>query len=282
MEDNLLELFSSSSALNQLNSLSTRLVVTFAAPLFLVGCGGQEYRTKSAETGRAHLFLNANEVTGRIEGVSGATISATGILSVSVRKLALMAEKEAPIVRTDTIKVTKANPVGMSLATLFTLGIYPVVAPGEAWASLVGKDEVANQREAPDYSRARSTGRYRWQGIRGNQSETIEVSLGQGAVELHSSVASYHERSGANFSIDLKKLIQQRLRASNDPEISISITCGCRWSGSQAGASTDDLKLRPTTVIKLTKADYPNLFPSPRPGQTPSKEKSPFRGFQPH
>lgn len=249
----------------------------------IAGCGGQEFRTKSSETGRTHLFLNANDVSGRIEGIAEAFVYSTGVLSGSVKKVALMAEREAPIVRTDTIKVSKANPVGLSLATLFTLGIYPILKPGEAWTDLVGKDEVANQRESPDYSRARSTGRYRWQGIRGSQSETIEVSLGHGIVARHSFVANFNEKSGASFSIDLANLVKQRLNASNDSEILVSITCSCRWSGSQSGALSDDLKLRPTFSIVLTPASYPSLFkkPSSPPAETELRgpKKGTFRDF---
>jgi len=259
-----------------------RFIVPLGAVLLLVGCGGQEYRTKPSETGRSHLFLNSNDVDGRIEGVSEALIYSTGVLSGSVRKLALMAEREAPIVKTDTIKVSKANPVGLTLSTLFTLGIYPILWPEEAWSDLVGKDELTNRQDAPDYSRSRSTGRYRWQGIRGNQHETIEISLGKGIETKHSFVANFNEKSGASFSVDLEKLIRQRLKVSNDSEISVSITCDCRWSGSQSGASTDDLKLSPTLVIQLTKAAYPSLFSPPEPPKTTKKAAPRTGGFQPH
>lgn len=265
-----------------LSSQSTciqRNVVLIGAILFLVGCGGTEYRAKTAETGRSQLFLDANDVIGRIEGLSEVTIYSTGILSGSVRKVRLMAEREAPFVKTDTIKVSKADPVLLSLTTLLSLGIYPILAPGKAWDTLVGKDEVTSQVESVDYSKAKSTGRYRWQGIQGNQSETINVSVGYGLKTSHTFIANFNSKSEANFSIDVAKLISQRLQESNDSEIIVSITCSCLWVGSQADATTENLKLRPTLNIQLTKAAYPSLFKRPEPPPQKGEARKPKRGM---
>lgn len=184
-----------------LSSQSTciqRNVVLIGAILFLVGCGGTEYRAKAAETGRNQLFLDGSDVIGRIEGLSEVTIYSTGLLAGSVRKVRLM--------------------------------------------------------------KARSTGRSWWQGIQGNESETIEVSVGYGLKTSYIFIANFNSKSEANFSIDVAKLISQRLKESNDSEIIVSITCSCLWFGSQADATTENLKLRPTLNIQLTKAAYPSLF----------------------
>ncbi len=245
------------------------------------GCGGQEYKSSSSQTGKVHRFLDAANSNGRVEVIAEADLSPGGYLTGSVQRWLFMAEKEAPIVRTDTIKITKANPVGASLATLFTIGLYPIIEPKKALETTVGKSEISRSDESPDYSRARFTGTYRWQERQDSRSEKLTIRIGDRVIEHR-----FQNTSGsrASFNVDISDAIQKMINSRNFVELDIQVSCDCQ--SNRTSVPSNLLGLTSYRTIKISRQSHPSLFRQPQgsagndqrgPGvRTPGKDSREF------
>ena len=234
-----------------------------AASVSLAGCGGNEFKTKVADTQRSYSFLDSSKTIARLEGFSAVQITQDGRVSGNLRRWARMEVKKAPIVKTDQIKSTSANPVGTALATIFTLGLYPINAPKDAWQGLVGKDEVLSSDETPDYSRAKSTGDYRWQELTEPRQERLSIKVGEKTLVQSFRLDSTMSYGSFNLAIGLKDYIENEVRTTGLNEVIVRIECECSKSGNFSGAPYDALELNARSEIRLTRETHPDLFPAP-------------------
>ncbi len=249
-----------------------RLFFVLSVPLLVVGCGGQEFKYSNSQTGKTHRFLDANTTNGTIEVLAETDLSPGGYLTGSVQRWLLMAEKEAPIVKTDTIKVTKANPVEASLATLFTIGLYPIFEPIKALEKTVGKSEITRSDESPDYSRARFTGAYRWQERRDSRSEKLVIKIGDRVIEHRFQNASGFR---ASFNVDISDAIQRTINSRNLTELDVQVSCECQRSQSSTPSSL--MGLTSYSIIKVSRQSHPSLFKQ-SPGTAGNEQRAPRVG----
>ena len=249
-----------------------RLFLVFSVSLLIVGCGGQELKYANSQTGKTHRFLDANTTNGRIEVLAETDLSPGGYLTGSVQRWLFMAEKEAPIVKTDTIRVTKANPVEASLATLFTIGLYPIFEPKKALEKTIGKSEVSHSDESPDYSRARFTFAYRWQERRDSRSEKLVIKIGDRVIEHRFQNASGFR---ASFNVDISDAIQKMINSRNLAELDVHVSCDCQSNGVSAPSSL--LGLTSYSTIKLSRQSHPSLFKQ-SPGTAGNDQRAPRVG----
>lgn len=255
-----------------------RLFFVLSVPLLIAGCGGQEFKYSNSQTGKTHRFLDANTTNGSIEVLAETDLSPGGYLTGSVQRWLFMAEKEAPIVKTDTIKVTKANPVEASLATLFTIGLYPIFEPMKALEKTVGKSEITRSDESPDYSRARFTGAYRWQERRDSRSEKLVIKIGDRVIEHRFQNASGFK---ATFNVDISDAIQKMINSRNLAELDVHVSCDCQRSQSSTPSSL--LGLTSHSMIKISRQTHPSFFgqnsgsiEKDRPASGQSKQSKPL------
>jgi hypothetical protein len=259
-----------------------RLFLVLSMPLLIVGCGGQEFKYSNSQTGKTHRFLDAKTTNGSIEVLAETDLSPGGYLTGSVQRWLFMAEKEAPIVKTDTIKVTKANPVEASLATLFTIGLYPIFEPTKALEKTVGKSEITRSDETPDYSRARLTGAYRWQERKDSRSEKLTIRIGDRVMEHRFQNASGFK---ASFNVDISDAIQKMINSKNLLELDIQVSCDCQSNRTSVPSSL--LGLTSYSTIKVTRQTHPSFFrqasglvEKDRPASGQSKQSRPlFKRF---
>ena len=259
-----------------------RLFFVLSVPLLIAGCGGQEFKYSNSQTGKTHRFLDANTTNGSIEVLAETDLSPGGYLTGSVQRWLFMAEKEAPIVKTDTIKVTKANPVEVSLATLFTIGLYPIFEPMKALEKTIGKSEVSHSDESPDYSRARFTGAYRWQERRDSRSEKLVIKIGDRVIEHRFQNASGFR---ASFNVDISDAIQKMINSRNLAELDVHVSCDCQ--SNRVSAPSSLLGLTSYSMIKISRQTHPNFFrqgsgsiEKDRPANGQSKQSKPlFKRF---
>ncbi len=130
--------------------------------LVLGGCGGNyvDYSTKT--TGKSK-YLNPNLATQKIQGIEKYEIDQRGVLAVKLTERLWAPEYEAPIIQKKQQTGTRANPVGSTLTTALTLGLYPLFKPTEFIEYTFGKEHHEQVlSEETDKSKAVTTGRYEW------------------------------------------------------------------------------------------------------------------------
>jgi len=226
--------------------------------VLLIGCGGTEYKYASSPTSRWHNYLDANERIEEVFGLESVNIGTGGIVTVSIRRWGLMPEKAAPIVKNDTIKVTKANPVGASLATLLTVGIYPIFAPKDAWSTTVGKEQLTRSDESPDYSKATRTGRSQWQELRQARQEWVNMRIGGAEIQR---VGYIGLNQDPVFNVDVVSWIREQIRIQGGDRVVLQISCNCRTTPSTTSAPQAIRDLRSRVELSIDRNTHAGLFP---------------------
>ena len=129
--------------------------------LGLPSCGGNYSEQVSKVVGKTK-YLAPSTNNEKAQGIEKVTINNQGILEIKLIEKIYAPEYEAPIVQNNKVEGTKANPVGTIFATLFTLGLYPVIEPKAAIELTTGQKKETLLNEQPDLSQQTKTGKYSW------------------------------------------------------------------------------------------------------------------------
>lgn len=190
--------------------------------LLLAACGGNYTQQISEVTGKTR-YLNPAVAQKKYQGLETATIDSRGILQIKMTEKLYAPEFEAPMVRKKRVDGKRANPVGTTLATALTAGIYPLFAPKEFFKETVGQ-QTSEQilSEEPDVKKAVLTGRHEW----------VSIPLKSGSIEIRGlGPAITHElmldEKGVG-ELDISAAIFNQIQGSKR-ELELSVSCiGCR------------------------------------------------------
>lgn len=128
----------------------------------LGACGGDYTNQVSKVTGKTR-YLNPNSASTKTQGFESAQIDQRGVLTVTLKEKINAPEFEAPVVQRREVTGKRANPVGSTLAATFTIGLYPLLAPGNFLKDTFGHETNSQVlSEEPDRDRAVRTGRTEW------------------------------------------------------------------------------------------------------------------------
>ena len=147
-------------------NVAPRLAPSFHALLLtmlgLAACGGDYTNQVTQVTGKTR-YLNPNAASIKTQGFESAQIDQRGVLTMTLKEKISAPEFEAPIVQRREVTGKRANPIGSTLAATFTIGLYPLLAPGNFLKDTFGH-ETGTQvlSEEPDRNRAVATGRSEW------------------------------------------------------------------------------------------------------------------------
>ena len=153
------------SIMNAVN-VTPRFAPSFCALLVtvlgLAACGGDYTNQVTKVTGKTR-YLNPNAASTKTQGFESAYVDQRGVLNVTLKEKISAPEFEAPIVQRREVTGKRANPIGSTLAATFTIGLYPLLAPGNFLKDTFGH-ETGTQvlSEEPDRDRAVATGRSEW------------------------------------------------------------------------------------------------------------------------
>ena len=98
--------------------------------LLLGGCGGNYVDYSSKTTGKSK-YLDPNLAKQKIQEIEKYEIDLRGVLTVKLTERLWAPEYEAPIIQKKQLHGTRANPIGSTLTTALTLGLYPLFKPRE-------------------------------------------------------------------------------------------------------------------------------------------------------
>ena len=200
------------SIMNAVN-VTPRFAPSFCALLVtvlgLAACGGDYTNQVTKVTGKTR-YLNPNAASTKTQGFESAYVDQRGVLNVTLKEKISAPEFEAPIVQRREVTGKRANPIGSTLAATFTIGLYPLLAPGNFLKDTFGH-ETGTQvlSEEPDRDRAVATGRSEWVTLPLNTvqieitglktSITREISLdsqGSGSIDIGSELFDQYAATG--------------------------------------------------------------------------------------
>ncbi len=200
------------SIMNAVN-VSPRFAPSFCALLVsilgLAACGGDYTNQVTQITGKTR-YLNPNAASTKTQGFESAYIDQRGVLTITLKEKISSPEFEAPIVQRREVTGKRANPIGSTLAATFTIGLYPLLAPGNFLKDTFGH-ETGTQvlSEEPDRNRAVATGRSEWvtlplngaqieiTGLRTTITREIQLnSQGSGSIDVGSELFDRYVEAG--------------------------------------------------------------------------------------
>lgn len=133
-----------------------------AACAALASCGGNYTKQVSTVTGTSK-YLNPNLATQKAEGFDTLQINDHGLAEFTIVQRLNAPEFEAPVVQTSQIEGKHPNPIGTSIGTVITIGLYPLLAPKAFIENTVGHQthEQVLSTET-DKSKEVATKRFEW------------------------------------------------------------------------------------------------------------------------
>ncbi len=192
----------------------------------VAACGGDYTKQVSRVTSKTR-YLNPNLATQKVQGIESAAIDSRGILTLKLGQRLYAPEYEAPVVRTHKVTGKHANPVGTTLATALTVGLYPLLAPKQFFKDTFGhetSDKVLS--EEPDRSQAVATGRHEWANLPLKEA-TVEIS-GLGKVQQQNVTLDEQGIVNLDLSGDLFRRV-----GSNEKSVLVTISCKSCMSNAQ-------------------------------------------------
>jgi hypothetical protein len=179
--------------------------------LLLGGCGGNYVDYSSKTTGKSK-YLNPNLAKQKIQGIEKYEIDQRGVVTVKLTERIWAPEYEAPIIQKKQHHGTRANPIGSTLTTALTLGLYPLFKPTDFIQYTFGKEHYEQVlSEETDKDKASSTGRFEWVNVPlraaklkitvAGQTREVDVSAddkGNAKLDLASDVMNSGAISSAN------------------------------------------------------------------------------------
>ena len=207
--------------------------------LLLGGCGGNYVDYTSKTTGK-NKYLNPNLATQKIQGIEKYEIDQRGVLTVKLTEQIRAPEYEVPIIQKKEHHGTRANPIGSTLTTALTLGLYPLFKPAEFIQYTVGKEHYEQVlSEEPDKSKASPTGRFEWVNV---PLKTIKVKV---TVAGKSREVDINADDKGDAKLDLASDVMNSAKPADLKKVDLLITCvNCTNTG-----KNPDMRLLQTVSI---------------------------------
>lgn len=193
------------------------LCVSLAA--VMVSCGGSYTKQVSTVTGTSK-YLNPNLATQKAEGFESVAINDRGVAEFKLLQRLNAPEFEAPVVQTSQIEGKHPNPIGTSIGTVITIGLYPLLAPKAFFENTVGhqtSEEVLSTDT--DKSKEVATKRFEWVTLPLKNADIEVQGLGK---PIRQSVKA--DASGA-YQLDLSSALMGWLMANNEGAPRLRFVC---------------------------------------------------------
>ncbi len=213
--------------------------------LGLSSCGGN-YSEQVAKVVGKTKYLAPSANNEKAQGFEKITINNQGILEIKLIEKIYAPEYEAPIVQNNKVEGTKANPVGTIFATLFTLGLYPVIEPKGAIELTTGRKKETLLNEQPDLSQQTKTGKFSWL-TRPLKNARLNIT------GLSSTIPVRYEANESDvFYVDISDaLYEWTLKSNNIPQINIECSDCANTSSKENLTTQKSLSFTAPEIWKL-------------------------------
>ena len=210
--------------------------------LLLGGCGGNYVDYSSKTTGKSK-YLDPNLAKQKIQGIEKYEIDLRGVLTVKLTERLWAPEYEAPIIQKKQLHGTRANPIGSTLTTALTLGLYPLFKPRDFIEYTFGQETYGQVlSEEADKDKARTTGRFEWVNVP-IRTVRLKISVAGKSREIDVSADDKGEAK-----IDVASDVLNNTTPPNLKAIDILITClNCTNT-----ANNPDIPFRQTVSLPFT------------------------------